>query len=426
MSTSTDGPNSPIASGAIASSNLEIVQSSFGELYIIGQTQMSLTFARESSSELLIGAISDALFVPSPVMTYTIISNVTLEINTIPGVVIELDVNSLGSLTLAGTTSVEITDAIDTEIASTFGLTLAGTTSVVITDAIDSEIASTFGLTLAGTTSVVIVEPKTTQISSIGALEIAASVGISLVTIQTSTGELQLAGSSIIREGNVNEIDSRAELNIDATTETQVIQTANSTGALVITGTTDLALVILVDVEFESNVELILYATTAYPGLFHQGSRELKTATELRVARRKRRDAQPRQIAFLSRVYTKKIRANAQVGFYPAPPEVIIPIPRPQGPFSKFLDQFGNNLTYNYNSNTGTATFGVSSTVEFDTSASKDIQIRSEDALLLGLDDDSMLLDSSNAWGLIEDQMDENQRRGRQLQEDKDLLGITD
>jgi hypothetical protein len=115
--------------------------------------------------------------------------------------------------------------------------------------------------------------------------------------------------------------------------------------------------------------------------------------------------------------------------FYPAPPVIEVPaeIPtpkRPLGPFGQFLDNFGNRLVYSYDSTTSTARISLSSDVELDTTVSRSIKRRSEENMLLGLDDDSLLMDSSKTWEIFDQNELESKKRQKREREDLDLLGI--
>jgi len=413
----------PIAFGPIAASNLEIFQSSSGELYVLGQSQLALTVVKTSAGELELAGSSDALYVPAPSIFYPIESNGAFEIQGSTDLVKILYANSQGDLVLAGTTNAELLDIIEINVASTGTLELAATTGLAIT------------------------VPQFYVLTSSGELELSSVTAFATIRVLESSGDIVLDGESNFGEGRSTIVNSNGELEVEASTTTEILVKAtstgdlvlagttavavqrplrvivNSSGALLLAGTTALVTRIFTRVAFDSNLDISLGGINSYVFPYRApteksrpGSRQLKSDVS-------------RQVAFLSHVRTGRPRVESQVGFYPAPPEIILPVippKRPQGPFGKFLDQFGNKLTYKFDSVTSTVNIGVSSTVEVDNSGTRDLQIRNEDALLLGLDEDTVLLDSTMTWGLIEDHMDKNHDHMRRLQEDKDLLGITD
>ena len=413
----------PIAFGPIAASNLEIFQSSSGELYVLGQSQLALTVVKTSAGELELAGSSDALYVPAPSIFYPIESNGAFEIQGSTDLVKILYANSQGDLVLAGTTNAELLDIIEINVASTGTLELAATTGLAIT------------------------VPQFYVLTSSGELELSSVTAFATIRVLESSGDIVLDGESNFGEGRSTIVNSNGELEVEASTTTEILVKAtstgdlvlagttavavqrplrvivNSSGALLLAGTTALVTRIFTRVAFDSNLDISLGGINSYVFPYRApteksrpGSRQLKSDVS-------------RQVAFLSHVRTGRPRVESQVGFYPAPPEIILPVippKRPQGPFGKFLDQFGNKLTYKFDSVTSTVNIGVSSTVEVDNSGTRDLQIRNEDSLLLGLDEDTILLDSTMTWGLIEDHMDKNHDHMRRLQEDKDLLGITD
>jgi len=386
----------PIAFGPIAASNLEIFQSSSGELYVLGQSQLALTVANISAGVLEIAGSSDALYVPADSIFYPIESNGSLELQGSAVLTTILNVNSLGDLVLAGTTNTELLDIIDININSTSALEISSVTAFATVNVLESSGSiildgeSNFG------------EGKSTIVNSVGALEVNASTSTEILVRATSTGQLVLASTTAV------------------TVQRPLRVIVNSSGALLLAGTTALVTRIFTRVAFDSNLDIEIGGINSYVFPYRAptvksrpGSKQLKSEVS-------------RQVAFLSHVRIGRPRVESQVGFYPAPPEIIVPPKRPQGPFGKFLDQFGNKLTYKFDSTTGIVNIGVSSTVEVENSGTRDLQIRNEDSLLLGLDEDTILLDSTMTWGLIEDHMDKNHDHMRRLQEDKDLLGITD
>lgn len=437
----------PIAFGPIAASNLEIFQSSTGELYVLGQTQLALTIVKTSSGVLELAGSSDALYVPAPSIFYPIESDGAFEIQGSTDLVKILYANSQGDLVLAGTTNTELLDIIEINVASTGALELAATTGLAITVPQFYVLTSSGELELAGTTALTFTDAIVYDLTSSGELELSSTLALATVRVLESSGDIVLDGESNFGEGRSTIVNSSGELEVEASSTTEILVTATSTGDLVLAGTTTVAVQrplrvivnssgtlllagttalvtrIYTKVAFDSNLDINLGAINSYVFPYRAptvksrpGSRQLKSDVS-------------RQVAFLSHVRTGKPRVESQVGFYPAPPEIIVPIvppKRPQGPFGKFLDQFGNKLTYKFDSVTSTVNIGVSSTVEVDNSGSRDLQIRNEDALLLGLDEDTVLLDSTTTWGLIQDHMDKNHDHMRRLQEDKDLLGITD
>lgn len=434
----------PIAFGPIAASNLEIFQSSSGELYVLGQSQLALTVVKISAGALEIAGSSDALYVPAPSIFYPIESNGSLELQGSSALTTILNVNSQGDLVLAGTTNTELLDIIEINVNSTGALVLAGTTGLAITVPQFYVQTSLGELELAGTTGLTFTDAIVYQLSSSGELEISSVTAFATVSVLESSGAIILDGESNFGEGKSTIVNSVGALEVAASTSTEILVratstgqlilasttavtvqrplrvTVNSSGALLLAGTTALVTRIFTRVAFDSNLDIEIGGINSYVFPYRAptvksrpGSKQLKSEVS-------------RQVAFLSHVRIGRPRVESQVGFYPAPPEIIVPPKRPQGPFGKFLDQFGNKLTYKFDSTTGIVNIGVSSTVEVENSGTRDLQIRNEDSLLLGLDEDTILLDSTTTWGLIEDHMDKNHDHMRRLQEDKDLLGITD
>lgn len=437
----------PIAFGPIAASNLEIFQSSSGELYVLGQTQLALTIVKTSTGELEFAGTSDSLYVPAPSIFYPIESDGSLEIQGSTGLNKILYANSQGTLVLAGSTDTELLDIIEINVVSVGALDLTATTGLAITVPQFYVLSSSGELELGGTTALTFTDAIVHELESSGDLEIASVSAFATVRVLASSGDIVLDGESNFGEGRSTIVNSSGELEVTASSDSEILVRATSTGELVLAGSTAVTVQRPLRVIVNSSGTLLLAGTTALVTRIYtkvafdsNGSLELNAINSYvfpyraptiksRPGSKQLKSEVSRQVAFLSHVRTGKIRAESQVGFYPAPPEIIVPIAppkRPAGPFGKFLDQFGNKLTYKFDSTTGTVNIGVSSTVEVDNSGARDLQIRNEDSLLLGLDEDTVLLDSTTTWGLIEDHMDKNHDHMRRLQEDKDLLGITD
>lgn len=437
----------PIAFSAIAASNLEILQSSTGELYVLGQSQWAFTTVHLSYPALELSGSTEALYVPTPSLEFLVDSVGTLEISSVFEFNTLLHVNSLGELELAGSTDTVLLDIIDISVASQGDLELAATTGLAITVPQFYVLASSGELELGGTTALTFTDAIVHELSSSGELELSSTLAVATVRVLSSSGEIVLDGESNFGEGRSTIVNSSGELEVAASSTTEILVKATSTGELVLAGSTTVAVQRPLRVIVNSSGALLLTATTAlvtriYTKVAFDSDASLTIGAinsyvfpyraptvKSRPGSRQLKSEVSRQVAFLSHVRTGKPRVESQVGFYPAPPEIIIPIApprRPQGPFGKFLDQFGNKLTYKFDSTTGTVNIGVSSTVEVDNSGARDLQIRNEDSLLLGLDEDTVLLDSSRSWDLIDDHMNKNHDHMRQAQEDKDLLGITD
>ena len=437
----------PIAFGPIAASNLEIFQSSTGDLYVLGQTQLALTIVNTSLGALDLAGSTDALYVPAPSIFYPIESSGSLEIlgSSVLNKILLAD--SQGNLVLAGTTNTELLDIIEINVSSSGALEIGATTGLAITVPQFYVLTSSGDLELAGTTALTFTDAIVHELVSSGDLELSSTVALSAVRVLTSSGDIVLDGESNFGEGRSTIVNSNGELEVEASSTTEILVKANSTGELVLAGSTTVAVQRPLRIIVNSSGTLLLTATTAlvtriYTKVAFDSDATLTIGAinsyvfpyraptvKSRPGSKQLKSEVSRQVAFLSHVRTGKPRVESQVGFYPAPPEIIIPIApprRPQGPFGKFLDQFGNKLTYKFDSTTGTVNIGVSSTVEVDNSGTRDLQIRNEDALLLGLDEDTVLLDSSRSWDLISDHMNKNHDHMRQAQEDKDLLGITD
>lgn len=443
---STDGP---IAYGPIGSSNLEIVQSSSGELgglagltqfsqtwqpetrielTLVGSSVLALVYGQTSTVPLSLGGSTESEYVVG-VRTYTFDVSVPLSINSSSVLKTLIETNSQGDLTLAGISQIIFNDL---EVSS-LELELAGESTVSVTRAsfsqgdleitgdsvfknllgVDSTAPLEFGgavvavqtveavsrgdLTLSGNTDSG--EIKDITVISQGDLEISASTELNRVLRFTSSGQLRIAGTTttVVQRPTITQVASSGALQISGTT---------ALSGLLLTLDSSVDLEIDVDNAFQINVTPLEKP--------HGGWRELKDS---------------RQVAYISQVRIARPQVRAEVGFYPAPPaqaETPPPAPRPQGPFGKFLDQYGNRLTYRYDSSTATVQFGIQSTVELDNSGVRNQQIQQDDAWLLGFDDDNLMLDSARTQQVIQQFHDEKAEHLRRLQEDKDLLGITD
>jgi len=339
-----------------------------------------------STGELTLAGVSQIIFNDLEV------SSVELELAGESTVSVSRERSSQVDLEINGSSTYENVQAPESTAPLEFGGTVV---AIQIVDAV-----STGELTLAGTTDSG--ELKDITVTSSGELEISASTEFNRTLGFTSSGTLRLNGSSTVV--------------VQRPTITQV----TSSGSLLLSGSTALSgLLATVD----SEVELEIGINNAYQfnvtplEKVHSGHRGLKDTT------------QSRQVAYISQVRIARPQVRTEVGFYPAPPaqaETPRPAPRPQGPFGKFLDQYGNRLTYRYDSSTATVQFGIHSTVEVDNFGVRNQQIQQDDAWLLGFDDDDLMLDSARTQQVIQQFHDEKAEHLRRLQEDKDLLGITD
>jgi len=473
---STDGP---IAYGAIASSNLEIVQSSSGELgglagstlfsqtwqpesaFVLslnGSTALSLTYGQVSSGSLTLGGSSESAYVTgigSQVHTFEV--SVPLSVDSSSTIETLIVATSTGELTLAGVSQIifndlevssvelelagESTVSVSRESSSLGELEIAGSSTyenvqspestaplefggtVVAIQIVDA--VSTGQLILSGTTDTGGI--KDINVVSSGELEIAASSVFNHTLGFTSSGTLLINGSSTVLAElpTITQVTSSGTLLINGSStvlvELPTITQVTSSGSLLLSGSTILSgLLSTADTEIELEIGINnAYQFNVTPlETVHSGHRGLKDTT------------QSRQVAYISQVRIARPQVRAEVGFYPAPPaQAETPrraAPRPQGPFGKFLDQHGNRLTYRYDSSTATVRFGIHSTVEVDNFGMRNRQIQQDDAWLLGFDDDDVMLDSARIQQIIQRFHDEKSEHLRRLQEDKDLLGITD
>jgi hypothetical protein len=255
-----------------------------------------------------------------------------------------------------------------------------------------------------------------------------------------SSGALDLqATTDFYTSVNQNlEIDSQGTLVLSATTVMIPALISNthlvdSAGSLTLEGTTSVTTRIFTNLSVNSQGELELSITSAYvlPAVFkaHGGGRSLKT-------KRRVTESKSRQIAFLSHV-RYGMRIASKMEFVPAPPivetpaEAIVPPKRPLGELGRFLEKFDKKrINYSYDSTTETASFRVSSDVEVSNhilkSRALEQQIDAEDALLLGLNEESLLMDSSRSWELWDITLENTKNKLRREQEDLDLLGIND
>lgn len=234
------------------------------------------------------------------------------------------------------------------------------------------------------------------------------------------------------------ELDSQGTLILSASTVVTPALISNthlvdSTGSMTLNGQTVVSTRIFTNISVDSRVELELLVSNAYmlPAVQkpHSGGKSLKT-------KRRVTESKSRQIAFLSHV-RYGMRIASKMEFVPAPPivetpaEPIIPPKRPLGELGRFLEKFDKKrLNYSYDSTTETASFSVSSDVEVGNhilkSRALEQQIDSEDALLLGLNEESLLMDSARSWDLWDITQENAKNRSRREQEDLDLLGIND
>lgn len=446
---STDGP---IAFSAIGVSNLEIVQSSSTEIgglsavTQISQTwqpesafgltlsatgALSLTYGQVSQGSLTLGGSSESEYVAG-IKTFTYEVSVPLEIAGTSTTNLVVVANSQGVLELAATSQIIFNDL---EVSSV-ELEIGGSSEVSFAQ----ERSSTAALEISGSSEYINVYAP----DSTAALEISSSV----VPVQTvdavSSGELILEGST--DTGQLKDVTVISSGDLEISSETIFNRTLGftSTGQLRINGSSTVVVQRPTITQVASSGSLVISSTTELSGLLAtiEGVGELEigitNAYQFNVTplekvhsghRGLKDQAQSRQIAFISQVRIAKPKVQSEVGFYPAPPaqaETPKPAPRPQGPFGKFLDQYGNRLTYRYDSSTATVQFGIQSTVEVDNFGVRNQQIQQDDAWLLGFDDEHMMLDSVRTQQVIQQFHDEKAEHLRRLQEDRDLLGITD
>lgn len=446
---STDGP---IAYGPIGSSNLEIIQSSNGEfgglagltnfsqtwqpesafvLALNGSTALSLVYGQVSSGSLTLGGSSESEYIAG-IRTYTFEVTVPLSVDSSSTINTLVVATSTGELTLAGVSQIIFNDL---EVSSV-ELELAGESTV----SVSRERSSQVDLEINGSSTYENVQAP----ESTAPLEFGGTVVAIQIVDAVSTGELTLAGTTDSGELKDITVTSSGELEISASTEFNRTLGFTSSGTLRINGSSTVVVQRPTITQVTSSGSLLLSGSTALSGLLatvdseveleiginnayqfnvtplekvHSGHRGLKDTT------------QSRQVAYISQVRIARPQVRAEVGFYPAPPaqaETPRPAPRPQGPFGKFLDQYGNRLTYRYDSSTATVQFGIHSTVEVDNFGVRNQQIQQDDAWLLGFDDDDLMLDSARTQQVIQQFHDEKAEHLRRLQEDKDLLGITD
>jgi hypothetical protein len=442
---------------------VQVAPRSTGTLVVAGPSGFKTTLVKSSAGSLSISA--STAFEHDHIETSNI-STTLRGSSSYENTAVEISVDGL--LSIAGSTALRRTVA---EPSNTGSLSIGSTFSSNITIAA----ASRASLTLrAHTDSEAISAPGVvTAVNSFGTLILSGSTDLHTIVLniisETSSGSLTLAatGSYDIQAGVAYDRTSTGSLTISAAKSTQIDIEATSTGALVIAGTTGLNQ--LVDQSVTSTGTLAISGSTATNRLFaiRSAANVVITSDTTVVTRLYTRIAvnsdgfleldisdeyelpaiikphgaistkssvldESRQIAFHSHVRTGKIRARSQANFYPAPPLVEMPKATAEAPrralgeLGQFLEKFQNRLVYSYDSTTETISFRPQSEVLLDTTVSKAIKRRGEEELLLGLDEETLLMDSARLWELFDNQEAEQQARKRREREELDLLGIDD
>lgn len=376
----------PLGSGAIGANNLDIREISSAELNIsVSVAYNSIVSFNSTTGNLEIASASSVESAVYAISTGNLELDVAGAVN---ATIIEL---SLGELVISASTGTNTetaaTSAVELEIqsATSFSFVPAGYTNV------DVDVGSDGELVISGTHVFSQGYIRTSQ----GELQIEAVSELSGTYPRTSLVPLEIAGTSDVVVSTLAEI-----------------YTVTSTGILEIAGSTSTALAIA----HASQVDLVLVVAEQAgkaEGHAHGGSRTLK-------------EKRAREHAYISHVRLGMRIETTDAGYVPAPEPSVAEskAPRPLGEFEKFLQNFGHrSVDYSFDSSTGTVSFWVRSETETSnprTDRALAEQIDDEDALLLGISENGLVLDSSYTHQLRES----HSRRHSIEQDDLRMLGL--
>ena len=278
---------------------------------------------------------------------------------------------------------------------------------------------------------------------SIGELQLQSNTAVIFIpsgytnidVIVNSNGELVISGTHVFSQGYIS--SSQGELQIEAVSVISAVYPRTSLGALEIAATTDVSVSTLATIYTATSDGALEIAGTTGTELAvvysSQGNLDLsvseqagKTEEHARGGSRTLKKSQTREHAYISHVRLSMRIETADAGYTPAPEPKVAEskTPRPLGEFEKFLQNFGHrSVDYSFDSSTGTVSFWVRSETETSnprTERATAEQIDDEDALLLGISENGLVLDSSYTSTLRESHL----RRHSIEQDDLRMLGL--